>query len=226
MRRYFDEYRGLRDSTGHVEPLPGTASARDVGRLVKDDARWMRERGYAPARARSLDARSVAHHAGRKLFAALGSRSERLPGSVQSAISLEGRGGAERHAGDVEAPRGVEVGSSRGATPYDEVLRVSREGPAPLLDPVTGMADRGRLHIAVVIPPFQRGSGGHGTIFTLLSRLEGMGHDLLGLAARSRGLHGAHRGRRAAPPRRPPSSRLCARPSCRASASGTAPTSS
>ena len=38
------------------------------------------------------------------------------------------------------------------------------------------MADRGRLHIAVVIPPFERGSGGHGTIFTLLSRLEGMGH--------------------------------------------------
>ena len=37
------------------------------------------------------------------------------------------------------------------------------------------MADR-PLHLAVVIPPFQRGSGGHNTIFTLLARLEEMGH--------------------------------------------------
>jgi O-antigen biosynthesis protein len=38
------------------------------------------------------------------------------------------------------------------------------------------MADRERLHFAVIIPPFQRASGGHGTIFTLLARLEAMGH--------------------------------------------------
>jgi glycosyltransferase involved in cell wall biosynthesis len=38
------------------------------------------------------------------------------------------------------------------------------------------MAERERLHIAVVIPPFQRGSGGHNTIFQIVSRLERMGH--------------------------------------------------
>ena len=38
------------------------------------------------------------------------------------------------------------------------------------------MADPGRLHFAVIVPPFVRGSGGHGTIFTLLDRLEQMGH--------------------------------------------------
>jgi glycosyltransferase involved in cell wall biosynthesis len=38
------------------------------------------------------------------------------------------------------------------------------------------MAERERLHVAVVIPPFQRGSGGHNTIFTLVERLEQIGH--------------------------------------------------
>jgi glycosyltransferase involved in cell wall biosynthesis len=39
------------------------------------------------------------------------------------------------------------------------------------------MADKSRLHVAILIPPFQRGSGGHNTIFTLIRRLEDMGHD-------------------------------------------------
>ena len=38
------------------------------------------------------------------------------------------------------------------------------------------MADAERLHIAVVIPPFRRGSGGHSTIYNLLTRLEERGH--------------------------------------------------
>jgi glycosyltransferase involved in cell wall biosynthesis len=62
------------------------------------------------------------------------------------------------------------------ATPYEEVARVEREGVAPLADPVPGMSERARLHVAVVVPPFKRGSGGHGTIFRLVSRLERMGH--------------------------------------------------
>jgi glycosyltransferase involved in cell wall biosynthesis len=61
-------------------------------------------------------------------------------------------------------------------TPYEEVARVEREGPAPLAEPVPGMSERGRLHVAVVVPPFKRGSGGHNTIFQLVSRLERMGH--------------------------------------------------
>ena len=62
------------------------------------------------------------------------------------------------------------------ATPYAEVGRVEREGVVPLAEPVPGMADRARLHVAVVVPPFRRGSGGHNTIFQLVSRLERMGH--------------------------------------------------
>ena len=56
-------------------------------------------------------------------------------------------------------------------------MRVWREGPAPLLDPVPGMAERERLRIAMgASPPFRRGSGGHNTLFQIFSRLERRGH--------------------------------------------------
>ena len=50
------------------------------------------------------------------------------------------------------------------------------EGPAPLEAPVPGMATRERLHFAVVIPAFGRGSGGHSSIFQIVHWLERMGH--------------------------------------------------
>ena len=53
---------------------------------------------------------------------------------------------------------------------------MEREGAAALADPVPGMSERGRLHVAVVVPPFRHGSGGHNTIFQLVARLERMGH--------------------------------------------------
>jgi len=38
------------------------------------------------------------------------------------------------------------------------------------------MAERERLRLAMVIPPFARGSGGHNTLFQIFSRLERRGH--------------------------------------------------
>jgi glycosyltransferase involved in cell wall biosynthesis len=38
------------------------------------------------------------------------------------------------------------------------------------------MADRERLRLAMVIPPFTQGSGGHNTLFQIFSRLERRGH--------------------------------------------------
>jgi glycosyltransferase involved in cell wall biosynthesis len=38
------------------------------------------------------------------------------------------------------------------------------------------MAERERLRLAMVIPPFSRGSGGHNTLFQILTRLERRGH--------------------------------------------------
>ena len=160
MRRYFDEYRGLRETLGHVEPISARGLAGTTRRQVRSDLRWLDERGVSGGSKARWAARSAVHHAGRQVFAALGSRAERLPGSVQRAISLEGRGAAAK----------------RDRLAWDEVLRVTRDGQAPLLEPVPGQADRPGLHVAVVIPPFGRGSGGHTSIFSLMLWLERMGH--------------------------------------------------
>ena len=112
---------------------------------------------------------------------AAGSRAERLPAGVQRAFSLEGRGGRTTGA------KRVDAASGRGL--HEEILTLSREGPAPLDPPVPGMSDRTPLHIAVLIPPFQRGSGGHSTIFTLIDQLEGMGHTCSIWMYDTQGLH-------------------------------------
>ena len=192
MRRYFDEYRGLRESSGHLEPLPALADAREVGRRVAADRRWMAERGVGGTDLARWSARSAVHHGGRRLFAALGSRAERLPAPLQRAISLESRAAAPRPAGAVANRENGRVTPEPGAPPplpaaismppsqsredYDSVAAVWREGAAPLLEPVPGMSTRERLRLALVIPPFTRGSGGHNTLFQILSRLEARGH--------------------------------------------------
>jgi glycosyltransferase involved in cell wall biosynthesis len=66
--------------------------------------------------------------------------------------------------------------ATRAAHPYEPIARVERDGAAPLLDPVPGMAERERLHLAFAIPPFGIGSGGHNTVFQLVARLERLGH--------------------------------------------------
>ena len=66
VKRYFDEYRGLREASGHVEPLRPLDAAREVAR----DARWLRAQGlFRDRRARWL-ARSAGHHSGRRVASA------------------------------------------------------------------------------------------------------------------------------------------------------------
>ncbi|MEA2332388.1 MAG: hypothetical protein QOH58_2526 [Thermoleophilaceae bacterium] len=165
MRRYFDEYRGLRETLGHVEPISPRGLAGNVRRQVAGDRGWMRARGWGPAERARWTARSTVHHTGRGIFSALGSRAQRLPGPVQRALSLERRAG-----NDTQAPPTLD------RPLFAEVAELSRRGPAPLLDPPAGTSTRERLHIAMVIPPFTRGSGGHNSIFQMLLRLEQMGH--------------------------------------------------
>ncbi|HEX3391763.1 MAG TPA: glycosyltransferase, partial [Solirubrobacteraceae bacterium] len=203
MRRYFDEYRGLRETQGHVEPFHPIATTRQVGREVAADRRWMAEQGVSGLDRARWTARAVSHHGGRRVFSALGSRSERVPAALRRTLSLEGRDGAatDRRAAQDEAPsRSSLAGAdSQVDTPatepqapalpppqhidqmlerddYDTITRVWREGPAPLLHPVPDMAERERLRLALVIPPFSRGSGGHNTLFQIFSRLEQRGH--------------------------------------------------
>lgn len=186
MRRYFDEYRGLRATTGHVEAFHPIAALRTARAETAADLRWMKERGVPAGERARWAARAGVHHGGRRVFSALGSRADRLPAGMRERLSLEGRDdGAATAAVDpaglagappVPAPRGAAIQPGRGAEDYADAARVLREGPAPLLDPIPGMAERERLRLALVVPPWRRGSGGHNTLFQLLSRLERRGH--------------------------------------------------
>ncbi|HEU4974700.1 MAG TPA: glycosyltransferase [Baekduia sp.] len=202
-RRYFDEYRGLRQTIGHVEGFGVRSAVRDVRSLVAHDRAWMREHGYEGAQLARWTARSAVHQGSRKVFSALGSRADRLPAAVQRRISLEGTAiTAPGDAGNPAAPASETAAMAVSGKPiraasrplaYDAVRRYAHDGPAPLLDPLPGQdADR-PLHVACVIPPFSRGSGGHNSIFQIMSRLERAGHtvtywvdDTFGLMAADR----------------------------------------
>jgi glycosyltransferase involved in cell wall biosynthesis len=181
MRRYFDEYRGLRASIGHVEPFGVRSTVRDVRTLVGRDLRWMTERGLSAGERARWTGRAFVHHGGRKVFSALGSRGHHLPSGVQRRLSLEGtavrtappaRSGGE-HAG---VPPLMHVEWFKDQDDYEAIARFHRDGPAPLLDPIGGMADKDPLHLAFIVPTFGIGSGGHGTIFQLVQGLEHRGH--------------------------------------------------
>jgi glycosyltransferase involved in cell wall biosynthesis len=130
------------------------------------------------------------HHGGRRVFSALGSRAERVPEPARRWLSLEGRDGAmpvpeengRRDAGSdlpgaaAVLPRAEQIPRLLEREAYDVAASVWREGPTPLLDAVPGASERERLRLALVIPPFSRGSGGHNTLFQILSRLEDRGH--------------------------------------------------
>jgi glycosyltransferase involved in cell wall biosynthesis/GT2 family glycosyltransferase len=183
MRRYFDEYRGLRESTGHVEPFSPLDAAREVARAVASDRRWMAAQNMGTAERSRWTARSAAHHGGRRVFSALGSRAERVPRPLRRRLSLEGRddGGNGRAEGSPpaalpELPPAKRIPRRLPRDDYDVVTRIWSEGPAPLLEAVPGMAERERLRLALVIPPFSRGSGGHNTLFQIFTRLERRGH--------------------------------------------------
>ncbi len=179
MRRYFDEYRGLRSTLGHVEAFGVRSTARDVRAMVAADRAWMAQQGVEGAAARRWTGRSAVHHTGRKVFSAIGSRAHALPPGVQRRISLEGT--------SAEAPSSV-AGSGGGpvagkpmpksARPavWDAVRRYAKEGAAPLLPVLPGQAEDAPLHVACVIPPFSRGSGGHNSILQMMRRLELLGH--------------------------------------------------
>jgi glycosyltransferase involved in cell wall biosynthesis len=185
MRRYFDEYRGLRETMGHVEPFGLRQTAGTTWRSVRLDVRWLRDRGATPTDLARWTLPSVMHHGGRRAFSALGSRADRLPAKWQRRMSLEGRAGGVAGLPDAGGPtprvvspleRGKDIGPTLDREAYAAVDEVWHEGPAPLLEPVHGMADRERLRLALVIPPFAKASGGHGLLFEILSRLEKRGH--------------------------------------------------
>lgn len=188
-RRYFDEYRGLRETGGHVEPLRPARVLSDVGGGVAADRRWMTAQGWSAPRRAAWTARSVLHHGSRKAAAVAATRPERLPAGVEQRLSLERRASAPGGSGGdkpaaspggaastTSDPPGRAASGSLAQPRYADVLRYAKEDAAPLAPRSATAADRERLHVAFVVPPFRRGSGGHSTIFGLIARLERMGH--------------------------------------------------
>ncbi|MGN6189343.1 MAG: glycosyltransferase family 4 protein [Conexibacter sp.] len=59
---------------------------------------------------------------------------------------------------------------------FEAVARLLRDGATPLAPAAPEAAERERLRLAVVIPWYPPGSGGHATIFNLVRALEARGH--------------------------------------------------
>jgi glycosyltransferase involved in cell wall biosynthesis/GT2 family glycosyltransferase len=181
MRRYFDEYRGLRESVGHVEPFGLRSTIAGVRTSLTADRRWMQAQRMAPSEQAAWTARAALHHGGRRVFSALGSRSDRVPAPLQRALSLERRdantnGNGAGAPGVPALPPAEHIDKMLAREDYDVVGEVWRDGARPLIAPQPGMSERERLRLALVIPPFTRGSGGHNTLFQIFSRLEQRGH--------------------------------------------------
>jgi O-antigen biosynthesis protein len=179
LRRYFDEWRSLREVLGFTQPAGPKTTLWDVRGLVGYDKRWLRARGVTgPPLARAL-AVSGRHHAIRMAGAIVGSRADKVPAALRGKLSLEGR--------DTFEP--VDVPSSpllEGKKPGRKFVRVDpgwswdfvrrAYPPRPIAtEPHTGRAS-GAMTVAWIVPPWKLGSGGHTTIFRLVEQLERRGH--------------------------------------------------
>ncbi|CAB4921517.1 unannotated protein [freshwater metagenome] len=175
MRRYFDEYRGLHDTTGYVERIGVRSTARYLHTEVARDRAWMAAQGLGPAARARWTARSIAHHGGRRIFSALGSHGDRLPSPVQRALSHERRG-ASAGTRDGGLPELRTILPRLARPTHADVLDVERHGVVPLAPAGAAPTADASLHVAVVVPSFRRGSGGHDTIFRIFREIEQHGH--------------------------------------------------
>jgi glycosyltransferase involved in cell wall biosynthesis len=173
FRRYFDEFRSLREVLGFVQPWGPRQTLRDIRGLVGADRRWLREQGVRGAQLARPLLVSGRHHAGRMAGSIIGTRADRLPSWLRRALSLEGRATFTPHS----VPGGLlDSGEARLDTdwPWEFVRRAYPRRPLLLED--SGGEPVGPLTIAWVVPPWNVGSGGHTTIFRLVRQLEQRGH--------------------------------------------------
>jgi glycosyltransferase involved in cell wall biosynthesis len=172
FRRYFDEFRSLREVLGYRQAWGPSRTAADVRGLVAADARWLRShgiRGRAAARPLAVSAR---HHSLRMAGAILGSHANRLPPMVRGALSLQGR----RDFHPYEVPGSLlDAGDSFDPDWQWNFVRKGYPRRALALEPGSARP-RGPLTAAWVVPTWGVGSGGHTTIFRLVRQLEQRGH--------------------------------------------------
>jgi O-antigen biosynthesis protein len=175
FRRYFDEYRGLREVLGHREPAGIGTTWRSYQSLVAADRKWLSEHGVSGRDLARKVSRSRRHHAARLAGGILGSRAGRLPAQLRRRLSLEGRDTFKPV--DV-APSRLLGDKERVAVDADwgwEFVRQAGTGQVST-DPHLPRPPGGPLRLAWVIPPWRVGSGGHAAIFHLLHGLEELGH--------------------------------------------------
>jgi rhamnosyltransferase len=91
MRRYFDEFRGLRETFGHVESANPRRTLGIMRRRVAGDRAWSRAAGADRREVDLATLRSARHYAIRALGSQVGSRADRLPAALRRALSLERR---------------------------------------------------------------------------------------------------------------------------------------
>jgi hypothetical protein len=90
FRRSFDEWRGLREVYGFVQPAEFARTLLTVQSDVRADVRNLRGHGL-PARVAAREAaRSLRHWSVRAAGAVMGSRADRLPPAVRRWCSLVG----------------------------------------------------------------------------------------------------------------------------------------
>jgi glycosyltransferase involved in cell wall biosynthesis len=180
LRRYFDEFRSLREVLDHVEVAHPVYTPLTVRGLVGHDKRWLRRQGLeGRALVRPL-AVSARHHAIRQTGAIIGTRADRVPRALRRRLSLEGR--------DSFTPYPVPESPLLARTTQPDAKptelsddwawgHVARSYPSRTVrtEPHSGDAE-GPWRVAWVLPPWRIGSGGHTTIFRLIRQLELRGH--------------------------------------------------
>jgi rhamnosyltransferase len=92
LRRCFDEWRGLREVYGWVEPLRLRNVRDKVLIRAREDVRLMRAEGASDSALVAAVARSGTHHAIRLAGALAGSRADRIAPRLRARLSLERRG--------------------------------------------------------------------------------------------------------------------------------------
>src|SRR4051812_4677809 len=92
FRRYFDEFRSLREVLGFRQDWGPKRTLWDVRGLAGADKRWLRAHGVKGLALAAPLAVSVRHHSIRMAGAIVGSRADRLPAALRKRLSLEGRG--------------------------------------------------------------------------------------------------------------------------------------
>jgi glycosyltransferase involved in cell wall biosynthesis len=172
FRRYFDEFRSLREVLGFRQPWGVKQTIWDVRGLVGADKRWLQQQGVSGRDLVRPLLVSGRHHSLRMAGAVLGTRADLAPAPLRRALSLEGRETFtpyEVPASLLDLDGGFDPGwtweFARRAYPM-RPLALERHTPRPA----------GPLTVAWVVPVWSVGSGGHTTIFRLVRELEQRGH--------------------------------------------------